>query len=84
MEEKKAKGKGGRKKKDMPPPTYRHLVSINGAPHVDLFSLPDDLRQKVVQKLCDNFMLGFGMVPVDEETQKRMEAERGMVSISNN
>lgn len=79
----KTKKKGGRRK-NTPPPTFIHMVSINGAPHVDLFSLPEDLRKKVVQKLCDNFMAGFGMVPVDEETQKRMEAERGMVSSSSN
>ena len=83
MEETKKKGKGGRRK-NTPPPTFIHMVSINGAPHVDLFSLPEDLRKKVVQKLCDNFMLGFGMVPVDPETQKRMEAERGLISTSNN
>ena len=81
--EEKTKKKGGRRK-NTPPPTYYHMVSINGAPYVDLFSLPDDLRKKVIQKLCDNFMLGFGMVPVDEETQKRMEAERGIVSSSSN
>lgn len=82
MEEKK-KNKGGRRK-NTPPPTYKHMISINGAPHVDLFSIPEPQRKVIIQKLCDNFMLGFGMVPVDPETQKRLEAERGIISISDN
>lgn len=71
MEEKK---KGGRRK-NKPAPTYKHMIRINGAEPVDLFSIPEAERKVLIQKLCDNFMFGLGYVPVDEETQKRLEEQ---------
>lgn len=60
-----------RKRNGKEPPVFKHMIRIDGAEPVELYSIPKPRRQELVDDLCDRFMAALGYVPAGKEKKEK-------------